>query len=215
MNLYRVCWWVVYALVELVFRLRVEGHEHIEAGKGLVLASNHCSYLDPVLIGVAAGRELWYVTKRETFSVPFLGWLVRALHGMPIDRSRGDRSALLALEGRLRTGRVVLLFPEGTRNKSGSFLKPKSGVVRAVYRTAVPVVPVYVSGTVNVWNVLLGMNRATVRFGQPIRFFPDQLPSRRRDAYHSITSEVMRKIDGLKRGGRKAGTVAPAPLRSR
>ena len=211
---YRTCWWLAYIFAGLLFRQRTEGREHIPPRGRMILASNHCSYVDPVLIGVAAGRELWYLTKRESFSVPFLGWLIRALHAMPVDRSRGDRAALMALEDRLKSDRAVLLFPEGTRNKSGRFIKPKSGVGMAAYRTTAPVVPVYISGTVNVWKALVGMGRVTIRFGEPLRHFPDQLPSRRRSAYQSISSEVMRKIEDLRRGGRKVGTVAPASLRS-
>ena len=213
MTFYRACWWIAYGLSGLLFRVRVEGRDRIPAAGGLVLACNHCSYVDPVLIGVAAGRELWYVTKREAFPVPFLGRLIRKLHAMPIDRSRGDRGGLMAMESQLKAGRVVLLFPEGTRNRSGRFLKPRSGVGMMVYRTSVPVVPVYLSGTVNVWKNLIGMERVTVRFGEPIRFRPDQLPERRKDAYNSISCEVMQKIGDLKQGNRKAGTAAPASRR--
>ena len=201
MHFYRACWWVSYGLSRLLFRLRTEGREHIPASGGLILASNHCSYVDPVLIGVAAGRELLYVTKREFFSVPFLGWLVEKLNALPIHRSRGDRDALVAIEKQLQAGRAMFLAPEGTRNKTGRFLKPKAGVGMMVYRTRVPVMPVYISGTVNVWKSLIGLSRVVVRFGEPVRFHPNQLSSRRKEAYQSISSEVMRKIGDLKRGG--------------
>jgi len=211
---YRLCWWLAYALGGLLFRVRSEGRHHIPPDGGVVFAGNHCSYVDPVLIGVAAGRQLWYVTKREVFSVPLLGALLGALHAMPIDRSRGDRAALAKLERQLKAGRAVLMFPEGTRNKTGRFLRPKSGVGMAAYRAAVPVVPVYISGTVNVWATITGRDRVTIRFGAPMPVVPDEMPRRRRDAYKSISSEVMRKIDDLKRGGRQAGTTAPASVRA-
>lgn len=210
MTFYRTVWWIAYCLSGLLFRVRVEGRGNIPTVGGIVLACNHCSYVDPVLIGVAAGRELWYVTKREVFPLPLLGRLILKLHAMPIDRSRGDRVGLRTMESHLKGGRAILLFPEGKRNRSGQFLIPKSGVGMVVFRTSVPVVPVYLSGTVNVWKNLIGLDRVTVRFGEPIRFRPDQLPQRRKEAYKSISCEVMQKISDLKQAYRKVGTVAPA-----
>ncbi len=211
MRLYQACWWIAYGLCRLFFRLGVEGNARIPANGGLILASNHCSFVDPVLIGVAAGRELLYVTKQEFFSVPLLGRLVEKLNAMPIDRSRGDRSALRTIEKQLKAGSAIFLSPEGTRNKTGRFLKPKAGIGMMVYRTRVPVVPVYISGTVNVWKSLVGLSRVVVKFGEPVLFHSDGLSARRKEAYQSISSEVMRKISELKRGGRNAGTAAPAP----
>jgi len=176
----------------------------------VVIAGNHCSQVDPVIIGVAAGRELWYLAKAELFSIPFLGWLIRNLHAMPVDRRRGDRSALLAWTQILKAGNPVLLFPEGTRNKKPGFLQPRAGVGMLVYRTQAPVVPVYISGTVNIWKTMIGLDRIQVRFGKPIPFFPEQMPDRRRDAYYFISNEVMQAVGLLMQARRKAGTVAPA-----
>ncbi|MDA0710337.1 MAG: lysophospholipid acyltransferase family protein, partial [bacterium] len=175
-----------------------------------VVAINHCSYVDPVIIGVAAGRELWYLAKAELFSVPGLGWLIRNLNATPVDRRRGDRSAILTWTQLLRAGRPVLIFPEGTRNKKPGFLQPRPGLGMLVYRTEVPVLPAYISGTTRVWKTILGLDTLTVRFGSPIRFFADQLPDRRKDAYEMISKEVMLEIGKIGQGPRKAGAVAPA-----
>ena len=70
MTFYRFFWWLAYGLAVILFRLRVEGQRHIPRSGALILAANHCSYVDPVIIGVAAGRELWYLAKSELFSVP-------------------------------------------------------------------------------------------------------------------------------------------------
>ena len=78
-----------------------------------------------------------------------------------------------------------------------------------IHRTSVPVVPTHISGTVNVWKNLAGLSRVVVRFGRPIEFRPDGLPQRRRDAYQSISCEVMRKIGELGQGKRDVDPVAP------
>ena len=209
MTFYRFCWGISYAIVQLAFRPRVEGQGHIPRCGGVILASNHVSYVDPFLIGVAAKRELSYVTKRDVFPIPVLGWFLRNVNAIPMDRSRGDRGALTAIEKRLSDGGAMFFFPEGTRNKTPGLLKPKAGVGMMIYRTSVPVVPAHISGTVNVWRNLLGLSGVVVRFGKPIQFCPDRLPLRRRDAYQFISSEVMRKIGELGQGKRDVDPVAP------
>ena len=190
-------------------RLRVEGREHIPRCGGVILAGNHVSYVDPFLIGVAAKRELSYVTKRDVFAMPGLAWLLPRINAIPMDRSRGDRGALTLIEKRLSAGGAMFFFPEGTRNKASGLLKPKAGVGMMIHRTSVPVVPTHISGTVNVWKNLAGLSRVVVRFGRPIEFRPDGLPQRRRDAYQSISCEVMRKIGELGQGKRDVDPVAP------
>ena len=198
MNLYQGCRFAALGLCRLLFRVGSEGCEHVPSAGGVILASNHASYVDPVLIGVATKRQLSYVTKAEFFSVPFLGWLVSKLNCIPIDRTKGDRRGLMAIERRLKAGWGMFLSPEGTRNKSGKLLSPKAGVGMLSKRANVPVVPAYVHGTVNIWKSLIGLDRVVVRFGEPIRFEPGQLPASRREAYQSISSEVMRHISDLK-----------------
>lgn len=210
MTFYRFIWWLAYAVAAVIFRVKVEGRHNIPQQGGFVVAINHCSYVDPVIIGVAAGRELWYLAKAELFAIPGLGWLIRNLNAMPVDRSRGDRSAIMTWTQLLRAGRPVLIFPEGTRNKKPGFLKPRPGIGMLVHRTQVPVLPAYISGTTHIWKTLLGLDRLTVCFGPPIRFGTYALPERRKDVYDFISKEVMLQIGKIGQAQRKAGAVAPA-----
>ena len=209
MTFYRFFWWLAYGLAVVLFRLRVEGRHHIPQSGALILAANHCSYVDPIIIGLRQGVNFG-ILLRLTLSYSVSGKLIHRLHAMPVDRSRGDRSAFLAWTKTLQGGNPVLIFPEGTRNKRPGFLRPRAGVGMLVYRTQAPVIPVYISGTVNIWKTMIGLESLQVRFGAPIFVCPEQLPDRRRDAYNFITHEVMRHLAVLKRMRRKAGTVAPA-----
>ena len=204
-SFYYSIWGLALGLVAALFRMRVEGQENVPLRSGLVLASNHASYVDPILIGVAAKRELCYVTKAEVFPIPVLGWLIRKLNAHPIDRSRGDRGALRVFEQILRSGKALFLSPEGTRNKSGEFLKPKAGIGLLVHRTAATVVPVYVYGTAKVWRSLLGLDRIVIRFGRPMQFSPEADAADRRVSYQQISVAVMNEIAKLRRGCRNAG----------
>ncbi|MBK36536.1 MAG: 1-acyl-sn-glycerol-3-phosphate acyltransferase [Gemmatimonadetes bacterium] len=209
---YRSCWWLALGLARLIFRVRIEGASRIPRG-GLIVASNHASYADPPMVGVAAHRELFYVTKGEVFPIPVLGWLLRRWNAIPIDRSRGDRAALSAYEGKLLEGKAVFIAPEGTRNKARDFLPPKPGVGMLVYRTGVPVLPAYVSGTRNLWRTLLGWEPIVVRFGAAVYYDRSQLPTARRLAYQAISQDVMHKIDNLRQSPTPTGTVASASHR--
>ena len=199
MSFYRFVWGLGAGLCSLLFRLRVDGRKHIPAQGALIVASNHCSYVDPILIGVAGYREFCYVAKREAFAVPVLGWLITRMNAIPIDRSRqGDRQALRRIEATLQSGKALLMFPEGTRNKSRQFLEPRSGIGMMVARNSVPVLPVYLSGTVNVWRTLAGLERAVVRFG-PVLRFDAETDGNRKGAYRRIGNDVMVAIDSLRR----------------
>ncbi len=214
-HFYRFIWALGTGLCSCLFRLRVAGSDFVPRRGGVILACNHASYADPVFIGVAAGRELSYVTKREAFLVPILGWLMRKMNALPIDRSRGDRGALRRIEQCLKAGGAMFLSPEGTRNKTSRLRPPKDGVGMLAYRVRVPVVPVYISGTANLWTSLIGLNRVTVRFGKPICAVPGGLPARRRAAYHSISSEVMRRIGNLQPRRRNTGPPATGSMLKR
>jgi 1-acyl-sn-glycerol-3-phosphate acyltransferase len=213
---YRACWWLGFCLAKLLFRLKIQGAHQVPPRGGVIFASNHVSFIDPAFIGVAAVRELFYVTKRESLGVPGLGRLLTSLNAIPIDRSRGDRGALSAYEGILVEGGAIYIAPEGTRNKKDTFLDPKPGAGLLVYRTGVPVVPVYVGGTMSIVKCLLGLETVTLRFGDPVTYDrsrfgdPSRFGGARKDIYRAISLDIMARIQELKQGRPNAGAANPA-----
>jgi len=210
MTFYRVCWWIAFGLSKLLFRMRIENVHHVPVRGGAILASNHVSYADPVLIGVAAFRELFYVTKRESFEVRGLGWLLNKLNAIPIDRSRGDRGALATYERILVDAGAIFIAPGGTRNKYRPFDDPKPGIGMLVYRTGVPVIPVYVDGTFSIFRSLLGLDTITIRFGDPVVYGRSEFGTVKKDIYRSISHDVMDRIQTLKQDRPNAGAAFPA-----
>ena len=160
------------------------------------MASNHCSYADPVFIGVSTRRILHFLAKQEAFGWFFIGLLIRSLNAFPIKRGLVDLKALSDVEETLREEEAVLLFPEGTRSKDGRLGKARPGVGLLGARTGVPVIPLYVSGTTRVFRSLFG--RVGVHFGNPV--YPREfiIPDNRKETYHKITQEVMRRIEEIK-----------------
>lgn len=173
-----------------VLGLSVSGRENIPKKGGFILASNHVSNLDPVIVGVSCARKLNYMAKQELFANFYFGRLLYAVGAFPVKRSIGDISALKEAIKRVASGKGLLLFPEGGRRNQAEELKPQAGVGFLAVKTGVPVIPAFVRGT----EIALpkGAKRikpvkVSVCFGKKI--FPDKNMS-----YQEITQVVMDNI---------------------
>jgi len=142
---YRAAGAVVKPLMRAWFRMRVEGAAHVPAGGPVILASNHRSNMDPVLLAAAVRRPVAVMSKAELFVWP-LGAILRAIGQFPVQRGGIDREALRRTSTVLARGWVLGLFPEGTRG-DGSFASMHPGLGYIVLRERCPVLPVAIFGT--------------------------------------------------------------------
>jgi 1-acyl-sn-glycerol-3-phosphate acyltransferase len=162
--------WVVKPAILLYFRLRRRGTEHVPDG-GVILASNHRSFLDPFAIGCCIGRPIYFVAKRELFKNPLLGWFLHCLGAFPIRRGASDEESMDTAFALLDRGQAVVIFPEGTRIRTGSLARPKRGVGRLALESGKPVVPIAVTGSEharNGWRIK--PVRVHIRCGPPVTF---------------------------------------------
>ena len=178
------------------YDFKAEGLENIPKTGALIIAGNHLSNADPPAIGSFAGlvRDSRFVAKKELFSVPGLGWFFRRSGYIPVDRARtiGDFGALKEVVRALEQGQSVVMFPEGTRSKTGKPQKPKSGIGFLVYKTGAPVLPVKVEGTFG-WP---WVRKIRVKFGTVIHLEKD--PSLEPKAqYKQFANEVMEAINSI------------------
>lgn len=193
--LYWFGYWVVRSLYFLFYRIEVEGRENIPASGGFVLASNHRSYADPPLLATRLRKQRCvFMAKEELFRNRFFGWLIRRLGAFPVTRGAGDNGVIETAEQFVRSGRVLMIFPEGTRSKDGRVGRGKTGVALIAAQTGAPVVPVGISFT----GTLHFRSRIIVRFGTPIQ--PAELalgedPKPRELA--ALKSRIMAEIKGL------------------
>jgi putative phosphoserine phosphatase/1-acylglycerol-3-phosphate O-acyltransferase len=139
-------------------RFEVHGLQHIPQRGPALVASNHRSYFDVAALALVAariGRPVRFLAKRELFDVPVLGWVARAIGGIPVDRGSGSGQPLREAEAALRAGEIVIVLPEGTIPRGEAFfdpvLKGKTGTARLAASTGAPVVPVGLWGTERVW----------------------------------------------------------------
>jgi 1-acyl-sn-glycerol-3-phosphate acyltransferase len=188
------------ALMRAWFGLRVRGAEHVPASGPALIVSNHQSILDPPVIGGAARRQIYFLAKAELFRIPVFGWLIRRLHARPVRREGSDTRALRTAAQLLEEGKALLIFPEGTRSLDGRLGEGKAGVGMLAVTSGAPVVPAYVSGTLEALPKGAAWPRrrqVSVSFG-PALHFKAPMGSDRKERYRDAAAEMMRGIAELK-----------------
>ena len=165
---------------------------------GVIVASNHVAYVDPPFVGAVAPREFFYLAKAELFSNPLFGWLIKKYNAIPIARGAFDRRAILRAVELLKEGKVLLLFPEGTRNRGERFLEPKLGIGKIALEAGVPIVPAYIHNSGGLFASFFKRKRLIIGFDIPIsRTSLERLP-KDKEGYRAIGQEIMQRIGMLK-----------------
>ena len=185
----RICYACSKFILWLVFRFRlgleVSGQEHVPKRGGVILASNHVSFLDPPVVGVACPRRLRFMARADLFPKPFLGLFLRGVGVMPLKRDESDMAAMRAARVRLERGEGVAIFPEGTRQLTGRIGTAKRGVGLLAVAARVPIVPVLVRGTFEALPpgyTRLQKAKIRVAFGPPIPYTDSSAPAASSDA---------------------------------
>ena len=167
-------------LLAILGRPKIEGLEHVPQSGPAILASNHLAVMDSFYLPLVVRRRITFLAKSEYFTgTGFKGWLSRwfftAVGQVPIDRSSADaaQAALDTAERVLGEGKLLGMYPEGTRSPDGRLYKGKTGLARLALETGVPVIPVAMIGTNKVnppGTSMLRFGKVTVRFGKPMDF---------------------------------------------
>ena len=173
---YKVSYWLSRLTVNVYLRHSATGIENIPREGCFLLAVNHASFLDPVLVGNRLPRPIYYMARRTLFSPAPFGWFMRALNSVPVDRGRLSRETYREVIALLEQGEGVLVFPEGTRTRDGKLGPLRAGVVGLAQMTHAPVVPAYLAGThraLGRGKIFPRPTRTSARYGKPIRFPED------------------------------------------
>jgi 1-acyl-sn-glycerol-3-phosphate acyltransferase len=185
---------LVVPIFKILFRLKVKGAENIPKHGGFILASNHVSFLDPLALGAASGRNFNFMARHDLFSVPLFGKLIAAVNAFPVKRDSADKTALKEAMRRVKSGGALALFPQGSRQSSGSALEqPQPGIGFLAAKLAVPVIPAFISGT----------EKALPRHAKFIRLTPisvsfgKQISIEGRMPYEDIAMRIMDDIRHL------------------
>ena len=135
------------AIAKSFFHYRVLGAENMIEKGPCIIAANHCSYLDPPLVGVAFRRGIHYLARKSLLDIPVLGPILPELNVIPVDQKNADRSALMGAIRVVKGGGAVLIFPEGTRSPNGQLQPAQPGIGMIAAKTGAPVVPVRIFGS--------------------------------------------------------------------
>ena len=171
----KLVYWTVRAVLEpalrIWFRVSSRGHKNIPDGP-VIVAANHRSFLDPFVIGICLRRPIYFVAKRELFHNRLQGWLLNCLGAFPVRRGESDDESVRTSLELLERGEAVVIFPEGTRIRSGSLAKPKRGVGRMALASGAAVVPVALTGTERARSAGLRIKpvKVCLRFGRALTF---------------------------------------------
>jgi len=207
MNLsYRIGWTCFRMMYATYFRWRVFGAENVPLTGGVIIASNHASFLDPPLVGCGLKRDINYLARESLFRFPGIGALLRSWNAVPVDRDGGGAKGLKIILDRLLNGAGIILFPEGTRTKDGKLQPARSGIGLTVIKSQAPVVPVRVFGTFEAYGRHVKIpkpQRITVKYGKPMNFEKLRVEAkicdkaRLKEIYQQVADEIMAAIAKL------------------
>ena len=202
MGRYRAGRFLMQIILKLTCGCRVEGAENIPAQGAAILACNHQSLADPPFIAAAVKhRQVHFIAKKELKTMPVLGWVVRGCGCVWVDRRARDGKALQGAFEVLRQNRLLGIFPEGTRSKSGRLLPAHSGVATLALHTGAPVIPAAVCNTLDILQCKWpwGHKPLVLRFGKPICF--DKETTATRERIREVKEEIMWRISQLMQQG--------------
>ena len=171
MTLYDFCHLTFPWVFKIWLRCEVYGRENIPAEGPVVIASNHLSLLDPPVLGAAATRTVHFMAKSELFTPAWFGALIRKLGAFPVKRGEMDREAIKTGLAILKENKVLAVFPEGTRSKTGELGRAGGGAFMMGVKRKAKIVPAYIYGTDLSRHP--GWPKVRVIFGKPIEYDPD------------------------------------------
>jgi 1-acyl-sn-glycerol-3-phosphate acyltransferase len=192
---YWFTWVFVKVIRILFFPLQVIGLENIPKKGPFILASNHQSYLDPIVIPISTSRRLNFIARDSLFKSRVLSWILRHLDVFPIKRNSSDVKAIRTSLKILKEDKPLLIFPEGTRKGRKQEMEVQPGIGLLAARTGVPVIPVCVCGTEKVLppgSKKLKRHLVSITYGKPLSF------DKGKD-YQQKAETIMRHIHALKK----------------
>jgi len=188
---------LLYPFFRVFFGFRIKGAYNVPKTGGGIICANHRSSWDPPLVGVASPREVYFVTKEELFQVNKLfSWLISLYNAMPIKRDAGGYGALKLSLNLLKNEKLVVVFPEGTRNRTKKLFLPfKLGAALLAQKSKKPMIPTFVKNSnKKIWDWITRKASPAVYFGKPI--YPEGYNSGKRGVVEMTKDleEALRKL---------------------
>lgn len=190
---YKFFRFLLRVIYRFLFRLKAVGTEHVPAEGAVIIASNHISLLDPPAVGVLIKRQVHFMAKEELFKIPVFGSLIKSFGAYPVKRGGVSIDAIKSSINLLKSGKMMGIFPEGTRQKSddpAAAAGAKKGTAMIALRSNATVVPVAIVGGYKLFR------QTTIVYGEPVDI-KSVTAAEGQDIYEAVTDEIMRHINKL------------------
>ena len=175
-------------MYRILFRLEARGIEHIPETGPVIIASNHISNLDPPTVGVFVKRKVHFMAKEELFKVPVLGRLIQSFGAFPVKRGGVSKDAIKTAIALVKSGNMMGIFPEGTRNSSSGMAK--KGAAMIAMRSGAVIVPTAIVGDYKLFR------KTYVYYGEPINL-QESVDENAEDVLEAVTEVIMSRIKEL------------------
>lgn len=195
---------VLSPIMRLMFRPRVEGAENIPGTGPVILAGNHLTFIDSIVLPIVCDRQVLFIGKDEYVTGKgvkgrVMAWFFTGVGMIPVDRDGANGGVAALMTGRrvLEEGQVFGIYPEGTRSPDGKLYRGRTGIARLTLMTGAPVVPFAMIGTDKLQPGGSGLprpGRVTVRFGEPMEFSRYDGMGRDRYVLRAVTDSVMAEV---------------------
>ena len=174
-------------------RVEFDGLENIPKEGGYIACANHRTNMDPVYLAWKLPQQLYFMAKAELFRIPVLGYLVGKLGAFPVERGKGDKTALEYAEETVSNGRILGMFPEGSRSKDGKLQRGKSGVAVIAAHTGANVLPVGIEFE----EPLRFRSKVTIHYGKMIPSTELKIENNSPADIKAATKRIMSEIAAL------------------
>lgn len=194
----------LFIIYRILFRFEYYGSERVPSEsdkRGVILAANHVSFLDPPILGISLRRPVTFLAKDYLFKAFLVGWVLRGIGAFPIKTKADDFRTVRDLIRILKEGRCLAVFPEGTRSMDGQFQEPESGVAFLAVKSKAWIVPAYIEGTFEAFpkgERFFKCRKVRVTYGQPFLADEDADPAVSAEPYAAISRRIMKEIKILK-----------------
>jgi 1-acyl-sn-glycerol-3-phosphate acyltransferase len=198
--IYAITCFFLRILFRVLFKFKIYGLENMPVNSSFIITPNHVSHLDPIAAGAFVPKKLNYIAKKELFKNRFFGWYFKHLRIIPIDRGGSPYGGMKQIIKKIRRGRPIVIFPEGTRGEGDSFLEPEAGAAYLALKFNLPIVPAYIKGTDKAlpkgahWITL---SPVRVYYGEP-KTYAMPPGAQKDDVYKKVSREIMAEIKRLK-----------------
>lgn len=183
---YKIATSIVRGLFRIIYRVEVEGLDKIPADKEFIVAPNHLSNLDPPMLGVFLPLRMSYMAKEELFRIPIFGGLIKALGAFPVKRGGMDLAAIKTAVSLLKSGKCIMIFPEGKRSRTPGILSEgKQGAVMIAAKAGVGILPVGINASYKPWS------KIKIQIGDLIEFSEYGEKKLSSEDMHKITKEML------------------------